>query len=97
MHIPIIIHLRDTEASRNCWFGFLSVDLALLGIGLAVGTGLALIAGGAASTLLFGLRASDPSTLMLAATSPAAVAAGASFLPAQRASTLDPMQALREE
>ena len=70
---------------------------ALLGIGLALGTGLALIAGGAASTLLFGLRASDPWTLMLAATSLAAVAAGASFLPAQRASTLDPMQALREE
>jgi ABC-type antimicrobial peptide transport system permease subunit len=69
----------------------------LLGIGLVVGTGLALVAGSAASALLFGLQARDPWTLTLAALSLAAVAAAASFLPAQRAATLDPMQALREE
>jgi ABC-type antimicrobial peptide transport system permease subunit len=68
----------------------------LLGIGLAVGAGLALVAGTAASALLFGLRASDPWTLTIAALS-RAFAAAASFLPAQRAATLDLMEALREE
>ena len=69
----------------------------LLGIGLTIGTVLALIAGSTASALLFGLRPSDPWTLTMAALSLAAVAAAASFLPARRAATLDPMQALREE
>lgn len=69
----------------------------LLGIGLAIGIVLALVSGTAARALLYGLRPSDPWTLVIAASSLAAVAAAASFLPAQRASRLDPMQALREE
>jgi ABC-type antimicrobial peptide transport system permease subunit len=69
----------------------------LLGIGLVAGTALALMAGTAASALLFGLTPRDPWTLTVAALSLAFVAAAASFLPAQRAATLDPMQALREE
>jgi ABC-type antimicrobial peptide transport system permease subunit len=69
----------------------------LLGVGLAVGTLLALIAGLAASTFLYGLRPSDPFTFVLAGISLSAVAIAASILPARRASKLDPMQALREE
>jgi putative ABC transport system permease protein len=69
----------------------------LLGIGLAIGTGLALLAGSAARTLLFGLTPSDPATIGIAVVSLAGIAAAASFLPAHRAATLDPMQALRED
>jgi predicted permease len=69
----------------------------LLGVGLAVGTGLALLAGSAARALLFGLTPSDPLTLGIAVVSLAGVAAAASFLPAHRAATMDPMQALRED
>lgn len=69
----------------------------LLGIGLAVGTGLALLAGSAARALLFGLTPGDPMTMGIAVVSLAGVAAAASFLPAHRAATLDPMDALRED
>jgi putative ABC transport system permease protein len=69
----------------------------LLGIGLAIGTGLALVAGSAARTLLFGLTPSDPVTMGIAVAGLAGIAAAASFLPAHRAATLDPMQALRED
>ncbi len=70
---------------------------SLLVIGLAIGTVLALIAGSTARALLFGTKPTDPLTLSLAVAGLAAVAAAASFLPARRASTLDPMNALREE
>ena len=69
----------------------------LLGIGVVIGAGLALIAGRTATSFLYGLKPHDPLTIALAIISLAAVAAFASFLPAHRASQLDPMAALREE
>jgi ABC-type antimicrobial peptide transport system permease subunit len=69
----------------------------LLAIGLAVGTTLALAAGRSASAMLFGLQPHDPLTLAIAMSMLAAVAVAASYLPARRASRLDPMVALREE
>jgi predicted permease len=69
----------------------------LLAIGLPIGAGLALWAGRAAGSLLFGLKPSDPATLIGAAVLLAGVALGASFAPARRASRLEPMQALRED
>jgi putative ABC transport system permease protein len=69
----------------------------LLGIGLAIGTGLALAAGTAASSMLYGLEPRDPLTLAAAIAGMAAVALVASLLPAQRAATMHPMSALREE
>ncbi|HEY2019329.1 MAG TPA: ABC transporter permease [Bryobacteraceae bacterium] len=69
----------------------------LLAVGLAIGTGLALWAGRAAGALLFGLKPYDPPTLAGAILLLAAVALLASYWPAQRASRLDPMSALREE
>ena len=65
--------------------------------GLAVGTLSALAAARAASTLLFGLQPHDPATFITAGASLAAVAALASYLPAVRASRLEPTEALREE
>jgi predicted permease len=69
----------------------------LLSIGVAVGTLMALLGAKAASALLFGLRPRDPLTLVIAIAGLAAIAMFASFLPAQRASAIDPMQALRDE
>jgi len=65
--------------------------------GLVVGTGLALGTAQAAKSLLYGLKPRDPLTLILAVVSLSAVAAFASFLPAYRASKLDPLTALRYE
>ncbi|HYL91888.1 MAG TPA: ABC transporter permease [Alphaproteobacteria bacterium] len=69
----------------------------LLGAGLAIGTVLALLAGRSAGTLLYGLKANDPLTLVLGIAGLAAVALLASAVPARRAAGLHPMDALREE
>jgi putative ABC transport system permease protein len=69
----------------------------LLGIGLVVGTGLALAAGTAAASMLYGLKPRDPLTLGAAVAGMTVVALVASLLPAQRAATVHPMAALREE
>jgi len=65
--------------------------------GLVIGTGLALGAAQAAKSLLYGLKPRDPLTLVMAVVTLSAVAAFASFLPAYRASKLDPLTALRYE
>jgi putative ABC transport system permease protein len=64
-------------------------------IGLFVGTGLALGAAQAAKSMLYGLKPRDPLTLVLAIVTLSVVATLASFLPARRASKLDPLKALR--
>jgi putative ABC transport system permease protein len=69
----------------------------LVGIGIIVGALLAIGAARAAHALLFGLQPWDPTTLAMAAVGLGAVAAIASWLPAHRASRLDPTTALREE
>jgi len=69
----------------------------LLGIGLVAGTGLALAAGTAAASMLYGLKPRDPLTLGAAVAGMTVVALVASLLPAQRAATVHPMAALREE
>jgi len=67
----------------------------LLVIGVVTGMALSLVAGRWASSLLFGLKPHDPLTLVAAAALLAVIASLASFLPARRASKLDPMDALR--
>ena len=69
----------------------------LLAAGLIVGTLSAIVAARSASALLFGLQAHDPATLAMAALALTLVAALASYLPALRASRLEPTEALREE
>jgi predicted permease len=70
---------------------------ALLAIGIVVGLGLAVALGKTASSLLFGVKPADPITLGLAAALLAAVAVAAIYIPARRASKVDPMVALRYE
>jgi predicted permease len=69
----------------------------LLLIGVLTGAALSLVAGRGARSLLFGLKPYDPLTLVAAALLLALIAAAASYVPARRASKLDPMVALRDE
>jgi predicted permease len=71
------------------------LKLALLGI--AAGLIGALWLTNVMSHLLFGVSAHDPATFVVAAVALATVALLASFLPARRATKVDPMVALRNE
>ena len=66
-------------------------------LGVSFGVALAIAATRGTSSLLFGLQPDDPLTLVAAALFLIGVALGASFVPAWRASRLDPMIALRCE
>jgi ABC-type antimicrobial peptide transport system permease subunit len=69
----------------------------LIAIGAVVGVALTLAGSKAASALLFGVKARDPVTIALAVALLTAIGLAASFVPARRASRLDPMVALRNE
>jgi ABC-type antimicrobial peptide transport system permease subunit len=69
--------------------------MTLTGIGVLAGCGGALAAGRLLTSLLHGVPASDPVTLLAAAALLLAVAAAACWLPARRASRVDPIEALR--
>jgi len=71
--------------------------LALVAFGIAMGAVAALLAGRAVSSLLFGLTAVDPVTIAGAALGMILVTALAAYLPARRATKVDPMVALRYE
>ena len=71
--------------------------LLLACVGLAAGLAGALMLTRLMETLLFGVRPSDPTTLVGVAALITAVAAVASLVPAVRATRVDPMVALREE
>jgi putative ABC transport system permease protein len=71
--------------------------LLLLAIGIVAGLTLSVALGRAASSLLFGVKPADPLTLALAAALLSVVAAAATYVPARRASKIDPMVALRCE
>jgi ABC-type antimicrobial peptide transport system permease subunit len=71
--------------------------LGLLALGVAVGVVLALAAVRSAGSLLFGLQPNDPLTFAAATVMLVSIALIASFLPARRASRVDPMAALRYE
>ncbi len=66
-------------------------------IGVPAAIGIARIAGNQISGLLFGLRPNDPVTIAAAAIILVLVASIAAYLPAQRASRVDPLVALRNE
>jgi ABC-type antimicrobial peptide transport system permease subunit len=71
--------------------------LLLVTIGVAIGVFAALASTRLVSSMLFGLEPTDPVTLVTATGVMLAVAACAGYLPARRASRVDPIVALRYE
>jgi putative ABC transport system permease protein len=69
----------------------------LAGIGCVLGLGGAAAASGLLRSLLFGVSAFDPLVMASAAAGVLLLSVGASLLPALRAASIDPMQALRGE
>jgi putative ABC transport system permease protein len=69
--------------------------LTLVAAGIAIGAPLALAGSRLVSSLVSGVTPTDPLTLMLVAAVLLAVGAAAGFVPARRASRIDPMDALR--
>jgi hypothetical protein len=75
----------------------LSETIGLVSVGLALGGGLAYAASRFIDSRLYGVAPQDPLTLVLATGLLLLVALGAAYLPARRASRLDPIAALRQE
>jgi predicted permease len=71
--------------------------LLLTGTGVAAGLALAFVATGVLSSLLFGVGSHDPATFAGVSILFAAVALVASYIPARRASRVDPVVALRHD
>lgn len=85
-------------AKRGTILGMvLRETLTVVATGLALGFPLAWFASLALQSQLYGLTAHDPITLLLATLIIAAVTAIAGYIPARRASRVDPMVALRYE
>jgi len=71
--------------------------LLLVFTGLAIGIPAAVFAARLLANQLFGLHSSDPITFIAACIAMTAVTLMASYLPARRAASVDPMKALRSE
>jgi putative ABC transport system permease protein len=69
----------------------------LIAVGIVIGTAMGLGAAKAARSLLFGLQPGDPLTMASAIALLATIGLIASYLPARRASRVDPMNVLRQE
>jgi putative ABC transport system permease protein len=72
-------------------------SFAVVAVGLGVGLVLALVAGRVLGSVLFGVAPSDPPTLLAVVLLFAAAAGTACWLPARRATTVDPVSSLRPE
>jgi ABC-type antimicrobial peptide transport system permease subunit len=72
-------------------------SMILVVIGVAAGLAVAVAASQFVTTLLFGLAPTDPKTMFVAIAVMVLVSATAGYLPARRASKVDPMVALRYE
>jgi predicted permease len=101
-----LVARRTNEIGIRMALGARRLDMLRLVLGetltmAVIGVGIGLVAAYGCARLisnqLFGLKATDPATLLLAASALTVVAGVAGYLPAQRASRVDPTVALRYE
>jgi len=90
--IRLSLGAQDTDI-RNLVVG---QGLRLAALGLSIGALLSVAIGRAANSLLYGVSATDPFILTTVCVILLAVTAAASYLPARRATRVDPLEALRE-
>jgi len=69
----------------------------LAAAGVAIGTGIAAACTRSLGSLIYGVRPTDPATFLLAGVTLAVAALLASYAPAKRAMSIDPILALRDE
>ena len=69
----------------------------LAAAGVAIGLAAAFAVGRALQSFLYGISAADPITFAVAPAVLMAIALAASYLPARRATAIEPMSALRSE
>jgi putative ABC transport system permease protein len=93
MGIRMALGARGSDLVR----GVLGHGLALASVGIVLGTGAALAASRVLARLLYGVSPSDPLTYAGVVVLLAAVAVAASWLPARRATRIDPLTALRAD
>ena len=91
------IRLALGASRRDVLWGVLRQALLVVGAGILVGLAGSLLLAGLLSSLLFEVSATDPAVLAAIAGMLLAVGAAAGFLPARRATLVDPMIALRSE
>ena len=84
------------EPGRVVW-EIVRGGMALAGVGAGVGLLLALAGAQVLQSLLFGVNAFDPATFLLVPAGLLALALVAAYLPARRASRVDPVRALKAE
>jgi predicted permease len=68
-----------------------------IGVGIAAGLAASIVAGRTIRDLLYGVQAIDPAVIAMVVVLFLASAAAAAYLPARRAASVDPMEALRAE
>lgn len=84
------------QRSEVLWM-ILRESCVICAIGVGIGLPLALVSTRVLASLLYGLAPRDPLTLCVAVLGIVLVSLAASFLPARRAASIDPMVALRYE
>jgi len=87
----------DTPLAADILNLMMRQSVAVVALGLLVGLGAALLTTGALSGYLFGIAPNDPLTLVTVVLVLAGVALLAGYVPARRATALDPVESMRSE